>query len=85
VVLYDTMEKRAWMVPAPSVMLHIAYRRNLLEPFEVDGKLHTARPTGPSAKEVLLKGTSINLSDCEEYTFKNMIINIWSVLEFLID
>ena len=59
-VLYDTMEKRAWLVPASSVMLHVAHRRNLL----VDGKrLHTARPTGPFAKEVLLKGTSINLSD----------------------
>lgn len=65
-VLYDTMEKRAWLVPASSVMIHIAHRRNLLEPFEVDGKpvkLHTASQTGPSAKEVLLKSTSISPSD----------------------
>jgi len=38
VVLYDTVEKRAWLVPASSAMLHIAHRRNLLEFFEVDGK-----------------------------------------------
>ena len=62
-VPHNTMEKWAWLVPAPSVMLHIAYRRNLLEPFEVDDKLHTARPIGPSAKEVLLKGTSISPAD----------------------
>ncbi|XTI89729.1 hypothetical protein V2W45_1469860 [Cenococcum geophilum] len=67
VVLYDTVEKRAWLVPASSAMLHIAHRRNLLKPFVVD--------------EVPSKSTSINLSDCEEYTFKDMIINIWSVLE----
>lgn len=87
-VPHNTMEKWAWLVPASSVMIHIAHRRNLLEPFGVDGKpvkLHTASPTGPSAKEVLLKSTSINPSDCEEYTFKDMTINIWSVLEFLID
>jgi hypothetical protein len=88
VVLYDTAEKRAWLVPASEVMLHVAHHRNWLEPFEVDGqriKLFATGPAGPSAKEILLKSASIDLSDCEKYTFKDMVINIWSLLEFLID
>jgi len=86
IVLYDTGEKRGWLVPATSVMLHIAHHRNRLEPFEVNGKqvkLCAVSPTGPSAEEVLLQSSSISLSDCESYTFRDMISNIWSIIEFL--
>ena len=38
VVLYDITEKRGWLVQAIDVMLHIAYHRNHLQPFEVDGR-----------------------------------------------
>ena len=75
-------------MPASSVMLHVAHHRNWLEPFEVDGKrikLLSTSLNGPSAKEVLLKNASIELSDCEQYTFKDMVIDIWLLLEFLID
>lgn len=88
VVLYDTAEERAWLVPASGVMLHMAHHRNWLEPFETNGKrvkLFATGPAGPSAKEILLKCASMDLSDCGEYTFKDMVINIWSQLEFLID
>ncbi|EON69931.1 hypothetical protein W97_09196 [Coniosporium apollinis CBS 100218] len=89
VVLYDTGEKRAWLVPASSVMLHMAHHRNWIEPFQVNGKrikLGTVGPTGPYAKEVLLNNALTNLSDLESepYTFKDMILNIWSILEFLL-
>jgi len=89
VVLYDTGEKRAWLVPASSVMLHMAHHRNWIEPFQVNGKrirLGTVGPTGPYAKEVLLNSAPTNLSDLESepYTFKDMILNIWSILEFLL-
>lgn len=88
IVLYDTAENRAWLMPASSVILHVAHHRNWLEPFEVGGKrikLLSTSPNGPSAKEALLKNASIELSDCEQYTFKDMVIDIWSLLEFLID
>jgi hypothetical protein len=88
IVLYDTAEKRAWLMPASSVMLHVANHRNWLEPFEVNSKrikLLSTSPNGPSAKEVLLKNASIELSDCEQYTFKDMVTDIWSLIEFLID
>ncbi|KAJ9637752.1 hypothetical protein H2199_007243 [Coniosporium tulheliwenetii] len=70
-------------------MLHIAHHRNWLEPSKVNGKrikLETVGPRGPHAKEVLLKSASVSLSgsDCEPYTFKDMILSIWSVLEFLL-
>lgn len=79
IVLYDTAENRAWLVPASGVMLHIAQHRNWMEPFEVGGqriKLFTADPTGSHAKDVLLKSASISLSDSAQYTFKDMVVNI---------
>ncbi|KAF7513369.1 hypothetical protein GJ744_009790 [Endocarpon pusillum] len=88
VVLYDTAEERAWLVPASGVMLHMAHHRNWLEPFETNGKwveLPATGPAGPPAKEILLGCASMDLSDCGEYAFKDMVINIWSQLEFLID
>lgn len=88
VVLYDNGEQRAWLVPASGVMLHVAQHRHWLEPFTVNGKKikpDTNCPPGSSAKELLLKNSSVRLSDADEYTFKDMILNIWSLLEFLID
>jgi hypothetical protein len=88
IVLYDTGEQRAWLVPASSVMLHMAQHRHTLEPFEMNEKrvrLNTNVPLDSSAKKVLLNNESLRLSDTEEYTFKDVILNIWSLLEFLID
>ncbi|OCL10163.1 hypothetical protein AOQ84DRAFT_402495 [Glonium stellatum] len=88
IVLYDTAEKRSWLEPTSNVILHVAHHRNSLEPFEVDDKrikFPVTRPTGPSAKEILLKNASVDLSGSEKYTFKDMVLNIWSILEYLID
>jgi hypothetical protein len=84
VLLYDTGERRAWLVPASSVMLHIAQHRHWLEPFTVDDepvRFHT----GQSARETLLKSALVQLSDEEQYNFRDMITNIWSLFEYLID
>ncbi|KAF2634251.1 hypothetical protein P280DRAFT_554719 [Massarina eburnea CBS 473.64] len=88
VALYDTGEQRAWLVPASNVMLHMAQHRHQLEPFEIDGKpivLDTDVAPGSSAKQTLFKNASVRLSDTEDYTFKDFILNTWSLLEFLID
>ena len=88
VVLYDTGEQRAWLVPASNVMLHMVQHLHWLEPFKVNGKrikLDTNVPVDSSAKKVLLTNESLRLSDAEEFTFKDVILNMWSLLEFLID
>lgn len=84
IVLYDTGERRAWLVPASSVMLHIAQHRNRLEPFMIEGK-PVELQIDQSVRETLLKSALISLSDDEQYTFKDMITSIWSLLEFLLD
>jgi hypothetical protein len=90
IVLFDTMDRRGWLVLASEVMLHIAQHRNMLDPFEVAGEevqLPSTKLEGPRAKEVLLKSASLDLSDDfdEEYKFKNMILDIWLLLENLLD
>jgi len=87
VVLYDTAERRGWLVPASEVMLHIIQCRHRLEPSEVAGKritLDTNVPVNSSAKAVLLKNMSVKLSDEEHHTFKSEIATIWSLLDFLV-
>lgn len=87
VVLYDAAERRGWLVPASEAMLHIIQCRHRSDPFEVDGKrimLDTNVAVGSSAKEVLLKNMSIQLSDDDHHTFKTEIANVWSLLDFLI-
>ncbi|KAF2794843.1 hypothetical protein K505DRAFT_241282, partial [Melanomma pulvis-pyrius CBS 109.77] len=88
IVMYDTGEQRAWLVPASNVMLHMFQHRHYLEPFEIDGqriKINTNVPVESSAKQILLRMESLRLSETAEYTFKDVILNIWSLLEFLID
>ncbi|KAF1950615.1 hypothetical protein CC80DRAFT_482470 [Byssothecium circinans] len=88
VALYDTGEQRAWLVPASNVLLHMVQHRHYLEPFELNAKpiiLDTTIAVGSSAKQTLLKNASVRLSDSEDYTFKDFILNTWSLLEFLID
>jgi hypothetical protein len=86
VLLYDTHDRRGYLVSATDVMLHVIQHRHRLEPFEVNRKriiLETAVPTGSTAKEVLGKHHSLSLSDDGSYTFKHAIHSIWSILEDL--
>jgi hypothetical protein len=88
IALYDTAENRAWLVPASSVILHIAQHRNWIEPFEVNGQpfeLMASSTTGSSTKDILLRNAWTELSINESYTFRDMVTSIWSLLEFLID
>ncbi|CAI6331744.1 unnamed protein product [Periconia digitata] len=88
VLLYDTSEKRGWLVPASSVILHMIQHRHNLEPFETNGKridLDTSIGINLTAKEVLLQKESLPLSSDDDYTFKDAVLNIWSLLEFLVD
>ncbi len=84
ILLYDTGARQAWLVPCSAVMLHIAQHRLRTEPFQADGKRIKLKIFG-SARDTLLGNASLNVSDDEDYTFKELILDIWSTLEFLLD
>jgi hypothetical protein len=86
VLLYDTCERRGYLVSATDVMLHMIQHRHRLEPFEVNGKkvvLETGVPIDSTAKEILKANHNLSLSDDGSYTFKHAVHSIWSILEDL--
>ncbi len=92
VVLYDTSpsDRRGWLVTAAEVILHMLHHRNQREPFEVDGRLVNlpgVEPDRTSATDVLLRNAHLDLYDPVDgkHTLKDMVLNCWSLLEFLID
>ncbi|TGJ87836.1 hypothetical protein E0Z10_g978 [Xylaria hypoxylon] len=83
IVLFDTGERRAWLVPASGVLLHIARHRCWLDPSISTGKVSFKQ--GASFRQELLDNESLVLFGDEKYKFKDMITDIWSILEFLLD
>lgn len=83
VLLYDTFDKRAWLVSASSVMSHIAQHRNYLESYTVQNKRVSFQTDG-SAKESLLLNAGVRLYDDDAYYFRDMISSVWSLIEYLI-
>ncbi|KAI0909693.1 hypothetical protein F4823DRAFT_414976 [Ustulina deusta] len=83
IVLFDTGERRGWLVPASGVLLHIARHRNWLDQYI--SKEKGSFKQGTSFREELLQNESMVLFDDESYKFKDMITEIWSILEFLLD
>jgi hypothetical protein len=67
VVLYDTCEKRGWLVPSSAVIAHIAQTRNVREQFSINGKPVNIVPTDPTqnvyeaAENMLLVNASTKL------------------------
>jgi hypothetical protein len=87
IVLHEVERKQSWLVPATNVMLHIVQHRHRLDPFQENGKpmsLDTDIITGSSAKQVLLENRNRVLFEDETHTFMDEILDIWSVLEFLL-
>ena len=90
ILLYDTSDRRGWLVTAADVILHMCHHRNYREPFEVDGQrvyLPGAEPGRSSPRGVLLENAQLNLYDPVDgrHTLKDMALNCWSLIEFLID
>jgi hypothetical protein len=50
VLLYDTCERRGWLVPSSAVIAHIAQTRRLREQFSIDGKSVDIIPTDSNAE-----------------------------------
>lgn len=88
VVLFDTQARRGWLVFASDVILHMMQTRHRLEPFERNGTpvhLNTAVPVESSAKRILLDNEKFPVSDDANYMFKDVVLEIWSTMESLID
>lgn len=84
----DTGGQRAWLVPASAVMLHMIQHLHYLEPFEVDGRKIEVDMTVSEkscAKDVLMRNENLRISDDDDYSFKYLVLDLWSKLEFLID
>ena len=95
VVLYDQRDRRAWLVPAILVILHIIQLQNHLKPFIVGGNKVNISPLDASrqahaAREAIAKNKSQKLFDCEskdekEYCFRDAVLDIWSILDRLME
>lgn len=95
VVLYDTCEKRGWLVPSSAVIAHIVQTRNAREQFSINGKPVNIVPTDPihnvyeAAKNMLLVNASTKLEvDVGEGTtvyFRDVVLGVWSLMEYIMD
>jgi hypothetical protein len=88
IMLYGTKEQRSWLVFASDVLLHMIQHRHRLDPFKVEGKtvrLDTTVTPGSSAKTILMKNEKSRISDEQDYTFKTLVVDIWGILESLVD
>lgn len=93
VVLYDQMDRRAWLVSALAVILHMIQLRHHIKPFVVDGNIVQISPLDPSmqryaAREAVAMNKSKKLFDCEthnenDYCFRDAILDYSSILDGL--
>jgi hypothetical protein len=94
IVLYDTREKRGWLVPSSAVIAHIAKTRHSRKAFSIAGKIVDIISTDPAqnacdaAEKMLLENGSTKLIDQEtgscDFYFRDMVQGIWNVLELLL-
>jgi hypothetical protein len=95
IILYDTSEKRGWLVPASAVIAHIAQTRQHRHPFRISGNPVEFTATDCSldicegAEQMLLINAKVKLSPEEsgqgEYLFKDLVNDIWGLIEILMD
>ena len=94
-ILYDTFDRRAWMVPALSCILHMIHLWAFLQkqkfPMLEIAKLPYAKAgwnIGLEAQEVIYKNSSLQLyhskDDDKPYLLKDLVHKHWSELERLI-
>ena len=95
IVLYDQKDRRAWLVSALTVILHIIQLRNYIKPYIVGGKnvqisfLDPLRQ-GHAAREAVSRNKSLKLFDCEtneekDYCFRDAILDTWLVIDRLME
>lgn len=95
VVLYDLGDRRAWLVPALDVMLHAVQTRHHLLPYKIDGENIKLTPVNPEkGRGAATEAVSANqlrqlyerdVATEKVYYFKDVILDIWSQMERLMD
>ena len=93
VVLYDTEDHRAWLVPALDVMLHIVQTRHHISPYKIHGQDITLTPvTTQTGKRAATRAVMANkwrqLYDQDNtaetnYYYMDAILDLWSQIERL--
>lgn len=95
VVLHDLADRRAWLVPALDVMLHIVQTRHHISPYKIDGTLVQLAAVAPelgraAATETVAANQSRQLYERDAvtenpYCFKDALLDIWSLMERLME
>ncbi|KAN0102019.1 hypothetical protein V8E51_012529 [Hyaloscypha variabilis] len=95
VILYDTRDKRGWLVPSSAVIAHIAKTRHFRGSFSIAGTPVDIISTDPAqniyeaAKKMLLENRSTKLIDgkggSSDFYFEQMVREIWGSLEKLLE
>nr|XP_036584029.1 uncharacterized protein CTRU02_06160 [Colletotrichum truncatum]KAF6793288.1 hypothetical protein CTRU02_06160 [Colletotrichum truncatum] len=85
ILLYDTGEKRAWLVSGDEVILHIIRKRGSMKPFIVNGE-KVRIPCADSAEQSLLRNRKLVLIDDDEKpeTLRSMASRYFDILEYLL-
>jgi hypothetical protein len=94
VTLYDTADKRAWLVPASNVLLHIGFKKDWGSSAASDGNSRL-KPADfvlgcEAAGKALMDNSSYVLfnhlaSEGAGYLFGDFILDQWSILEMLME
>lgn len=95
VALYDLVDRRAWLVPALDVMLHVIQTRHHMSPYNVDGRNIELTSINPqngrgAAIEAVVANQSRQLYERDiatekSYYFKDALLDIWSQMERLME
>jgi hypothetical protein len=95
VILYDTRDKRGWLVPSSAVIVHIAMTRHSRRAFSIAGKPVDIISTDPAqniyeaAEKMLRENRSTKLINGEtgssDFYFEQMVRDIWGVLDHLLE
>ncbi|KAH8804538.1 chromatin remodelling complex Rsc7/Swp82 subunit-domain-containing protein [Xylogone sp. PMI_703] len=95
VILYDTSEKRGWLVPSSAVIAHMTQTRNFREKFLVDGKPVEFMATDSTldvrfgAELMLFDNFATKIGSygpgMGDLYFRDLVLNIWSLLESVMD
>ena len=96
IVLYDLEDRRAWLVPALGVILHIFLTRHRLDPYHVEGEsvkfafASPSRQEGRTVMDTVLKNQSLKIYESDassekDFYFSDAILDIWSQMERLME
>ncbi|KAK3172840.1 hypothetical protein OEA41_006165 [Lepraria neglecta] len=90
VVMYDQEYRRGWLVPALDVIFHIVQAHHHQNPYVANGSVIDITPTKPamdsrSARYTIIQNRSCRLLESEDYYFEDAVLDLWSLLERLMD